>query len=175
MGQPYSHRSYARITCPLRTTTIFETSFFRRWLMLQIHSDGTVKLMHGVLQRYRSVGAARPWLRCHHDTPNIRANAGASSAGSQKASTWAERAPRAIRPRIAEPAWLQNRQLEAHWDNHLKPATPSVADRRHGLLARHRRADGLCQNLGENTDELLQGLGSNAVVIERLRSLKAVA
>jgi hypothetical protein len=70
---------------------------------------------------------------------------------------------------------LQNRQLEAHWDNHLKPATPSVADRRHGLLARHRRADGLCQNLGENTDELLQGLGSNAVVIERLRSLKAVA
>lgn len=59
MGQPYSHRSYARITCPLRTTTIFETSFFRRWLMLQIHSDGTVKLMHGVLQRYRSVGAGR--------------------------------------------------------------------------------------------------------------------
>ena len=41
-----------------------------------------------------------------------------------------------------------------------------------GLL---RRAGGLCQNLGENTDELLQGLGSNAVEIERLRSLKAVA
>ena len=40
---------------------------------------------------------------------------------------------------------------------------------------RHRRAGGLCQNLGESTDELLQGLGSNAVEIERLRSLKAVA
>ena len=40
---------------------------------------------------------------------------------------------------------------------------------------RHSRAGGLCQNLGENTDELLQGLGLNAAEIERLRSLKAVA